>query len=62
LPAKRLTRSGGLATGTVNPGVIWVSHCLQAGVEAIIPTDALSGRDPGARAQITSGTAKAARN
>ena len=24
LPAKRLTRSGGLATGTVNPGVICV--------------------------------------
>jgi len=38
-------------TGTVNPGVIWVSRYLQVGVEAIIPMDAHSGRDLGFRAQ-----------
>jgi hypothetical protein len=41
----------GRTTGTVNPGVIWVSHYLQVGVEAIIPMDAHSGRDVGVRAQ-----------
>jgi hypothetical protein len=41
----------GRTTGTVNPGVIWVSRYLQAGVEAIIPIDARSGRDLGVRAQ-----------
>src|SRR6202521_845522 len=41
----------GRTTGTVNPGVIWVSRYLQVGVEAIIPMDAHSGRDLGVRAQ-----------
>src|SRR4030081_2083730 len=41
----------GRTTSTVNPGVIWVSRYLQVGVEAIIPMDAHSGRDLGARAQ-----------
>lgn len=41
----------GRTTGTINPGVIWVSRYLQVGVEAIIPIDARSGRDVGARAQ-----------
>src|SRR4030081_974095 len=41
----------GRTTGTINPGVIWVSRYLQAGVEAIIPIDARSGRDLGVRAQ-----------
>ena len=41
----------GRTTGTVNPGVIWVSRYLQVGVEAIIPMDAHSGRDLGFRAQ-----------
>jgi hypothetical protein len=41
----------GRTTGTVNPGVIWVNRYLQVGVEAIIPIDARSGRDVGARAQ-----------
>ncbi len=39
----------GRTTGTVNPGFIWVSRFLQVGVEAIIPMDAHSGRDLGAR-------------
>ena len=41
----------GRTTGTINPGVVWVSRYLQAGVEAIIPMDAHSGRDLGVRAQ-----------
>jgi len=41
----------GRTTGTVNPGVIWVSRYLQVGAEAIIPIDAHSGRDIGARIQ-----------
>jgi hypothetical protein len=41
----------GRTTGTVNPGVIWVSRYLQVGVEAIIPINASSGRDLGVRAQ-----------
>jgi hypothetical protein len=42
----------GRTTGTVNPGVIWVSRYLQVGVEAIVPMDAHSGRDLGFRAQV----------
>src|ERR1700688_4416016 len=41
----------GRTTGTINPGGIWGSRYLQAGVEAIIPMDAHSGRDLGVRAQ-----------
>src|SRR3979411_1603987 len=41
----------GRTTGTVNPGVIWVSRYLQVGVEASIPMAAHSGRALGARAQ-----------
>ncbi|WP_024513387.1 hypothetical protein [Bradyrhizobium sp. ARR65] len=41
----------GRTTGTVNPGVIWVSRYLQVAAEAIIPIDAHSGRDVGARIQ-----------
>src|SRR6202023_2661882 len=41
----------GRTTGTVNPGFIWVDRYLQVGVEAIIPMDAHSGRDIGARVQ-----------
>jgi hypothetical protein len=43
--------NAGRTTGTVNPGVIWVSRYLQVGVEAIIPMNARSGSDLGARAQ-----------
>jgi hypothetical protein len=41
----------GKTTGTVNPGVIWVSRYLQVAAEAILPMDAHSGRDVGARKQ-----------
>jgi hypothetical protein len=41
----------GKTTGTVNPGAIWVSRYLQVAAEAIIPIDARSGRDVGARIQ-----------
>jgi hypothetical protein len=43
--------SAGQTTGTVNPGVVWVSRYLQIAVGAIIPMNARSGRDVGARAQ-----------
>jgi len=43
--------NAGKTSGTVNPGVIWVSRHLQVGVEAIIPMNAQSGRDVGVRAQ-----------
>ncbi len=43
--------TAGSTTGTINPGVIWVSRYLQAGVEAIIPLNASSGRDVGVRGQ-----------
>jgi hypothetical protein len=43
--------SAGKTTGTVNPGVVWVNRYLQVAVEAIIPINAASGRDLGARAQ-----------
>jgi hypothetical protein len=43
--------NAGLTTGTINPGVIWVSRYLQIGAEAIVPIDARSGRDIGVRAQ-----------
>src|ERR1700730_13359271 len=41
----------GRTTGTVNPGFIWVDRYLQVAAEAIIPMDAHSGRDIGARVQ-----------
>jgi hypothetical protein len=43
--------NAGRTTGTVNPGVIWVSRYPQVGVEAIIPINIQSGRDLGVRAQ-----------
>ena len=39
-------------TGTVNPGVIWVTKNFQLGVEAIIPINEASGDGLGVRAQI----------
>ena len=41
----------GRTTGTVDPGFIWVDRYLQVTAEAIIPMDAHSGRDIGARVQ-----------
>jgi hypothetical protein len=41
----------GRTTGTVDPGFIWVDRYLQVAAEAIIPMDAHSGRDIGARVQ-----------
>jgi hypothetical protein len=41
----------GRTTGTVNPGFIWVDRYLQVAAEAIVPMDAHSGRDIGARVQ-----------
>src|ERR1700692_4591995 len=41
----------GRTTGSVNPDVIWINRYLQVAAEAIIPMDAHSGRDIGARVQ-----------
>jgi hypothetical protein len=43
--------AAGRTTGTINPGVIWVSRYLQVAVEAIIPINGLTGHGIGARAQ-----------
>jgi hypothetical protein len=43
--------AGGETTSPVNPGAIWASRHLQAGVEAIVSIDAHSGRELGVRAQ-----------
>ncbi len=44
--------NAGETTGTVNPGVIWVTKPFQLGLEAIIPINEASGEDIGVRAQI----------
>lgn len=47
-----LDRGGGMTTGTVNPGIIWVGDTFQAGVEAIIPINEASGQDVGVRGAL----------
>lgn len=42
----------GQATGTVNPGVIWAGRLFQLGVEAIVPVNARTGKNPGVRAVL----------
>ena len=39
-------------TGTINPGVIYVSNYYQIGLEAIVPINRDSGRSVGAMAQL----------
>ena len=43
---------GGLTSGTINPGVIWVSKSVQLGVEANIPVNSRSGTHVGATIQL----------
>ena len=43
---------GGLTSGTINPGVIWVSNSVQLGVEANIPVNSRSGTHVGATIQL----------
>lgn len=42
-----LNRGGGLATGTVNPGVLWESKEFQVGVEAVVPLNRATGPNVG---------------
>jgi hypothetical protein len=42
----------GLATGTVNPGVIWSGKYFQVGAEAMIPINSRTGSDVGFIAQL----------
>ncbi len=51
-PAANFAGTGLRTTGTVNPGVIWVSNYFQIGLEAIIPINRDSGRNVGALAQL----------
>jgi hypothetical protein len=45
-------RDGGVATGTINPGVLYESRYYQLGVEAIIPVNGATGHDVGAIVQL----------
>ncbi len=51
-PAANFQDIGPKTTGTVNPGVIYVSNYYQIGLEAIIPINRDSGRNVGAIAQL----------
>jgi hypothetical protein len=51
-PVANTLTSGGLTTGTVNPGVIWTGNYFQVGVEAILPVNRQSGSNVGVIAQV----------
>ncbi len=51
-PAANFTGTDLKTTGTVNPGVIYVSNYYQIGLEALIPINRESGRNVGAIAQL----------
>jgi hypothetical protein len=51
-PAANLTGTNPKTTGTINPGVIYVSNYYQVGLEAIVPINRDSGRSVGAIAQL----------
>jgi hypothetical protein len=51
-PAANFAGTGLRTTGTVNPGVIYVTNYYQIGLEAIIPINRDSGRNVGALAQL----------
>jgi hypothetical protein len=51
-PAANFQDIGPKTTGTINPGVIYVSNYYQIGLEAIIPINRDSGRSVGAIAQL----------
>jgi hypothetical protein len=48
-----LERSGnGGATGTVNPGIIWIGRFFQLGLEAIVPLNGRTSKTVGVRGQL----------
>lgn len=51
-PAANNEGNPSIATGTVNPGVIWVGNYFQVGVEAIIPINRASGTGVGGIVQL----------
>jgi hypothetical protein len=51
-PAANFAGTGLKTTGTVNPGVLYVSRYYQVGLEAIIPINRDSGRNVGVMAQL----------
>jgi hypothetical protein len=51
-PVANFAGAGLRTTGTVNPGVIWVTNYYQVGIEAIVPVNRDSGRNVGALAQL----------
>jgi hypothetical protein len=51
-PVSNTFTSGTQTTGTINPGVIWVSNTFQIAVEALIPINRQSGTNLGVIAQL----------
>ncbi len=51
-PVSNTFTSGTQTTGTINPGVIWVSNTFQIAVEALIPINRQSGTNVGVIAQL----------
>ena len=51
-PVSNTFTSGTQTTGTINPGVIWVSNTFQVAVEALIPINRQSGTNVGVIAQL----------
>ena len=51
-PVANTLTSGGLTTGTINPGIIWIGSYFQFGIEAVIPVNSQSGADVGVIAQL----------
>jgi hypothetical protein len=51
-PLSNTLTSGTTTTGTINPGIIWVSSTFQFGIEALIPINRQSGTNVGVIAQL----------
>jgi hypothetical protein len=51
-PVANLIGNSAKTTGTINPGVIYVTNYYQIGLEAIVPINRDSGRSVGAMAQL----------
>jgi hypothetical protein len=51
-PVANTLTSGTKTTGTINPGVLWIGHGFQFGVEALIPINRQSGTSVGVIGQL----------